>query len=74
MLQHSPTKRLLIGFAITLLAAILYSGYTLRQVRMLRALQTETVDRNRKDSLQLLRIQNSLNSLAVAFRDMLSGE
>ena len=74
MLQHSPTKRLLIGFAITLLAAILYSGYTLRQVRMLRALQTETVDRNRKDSLQLLRIQNSLNSLAVSFRDMLSGE
>ena len=74
MLQHSPTKRLLIGFAITLLAAILYSGYTLRQVKMLRALQTETVDRNRKDSLQLLRIQNSLNSLAVAFRDMLSGE
>jgi signal transduction histidine kinase len=73
-MQHSPTKRLLIGFAITLLAAILYSGYTLRQVRILRALQTETVDRNRKDSLQLLRIQNSLNSLAVSFRDMLSGE
>ncbi len=73
-MHRSPTRRLLIGFAITLVSVILYSGYTLRQVAMLRALQTETVDRNRKDSLQLLRIQNSLNSLAVAFRDMVSGD
>src|ERR1700741_4887078 len=29
------------------------------------------VDRNRKDSLQLLRIQNDLNSIALAMRDML---
>jgi signal transduction histidine kinase len=29
------------------------------------------VDRNRKDSLQLLRIQNDLNTLALAMRDML---
>src|SRR5437016_11802971 len=29
------------------------------------------VDRNRKDSLQLLRIQNDLNSVALAMRDML---
>jgi signal transduction histidine kinase len=72
--QASPTRRLLIGFAITLLVVILYSSYTLREVRVLRALQTETVDRNRKDSLQLLRIQNSLNSLAVAFRDMESAD
>ena len=73
-MHRSPTTRLLIGFAITLLAVLLYSAYTLRQVSMLRALQTETVDRNRKDSLQLLRIQNSLNSLAVAFRDMVAAE
>jgi len=31
----------------------------------------EMVDRNRKDSLQLLRIQNDLNSLGLAMRDML---
>jgi signal transduction histidine kinase len=32
------------------------------------------VDRNRKDSLQLLRIQNDLNLLAVAMRDMVSND
>src|SRR5689334_20867276 len=41
------------------------------QIRGLRRLQTDLVDRNRKDSLQLLRIQNDLNSLGVAMRDML---
>jgi signal transduction histidine kinase len=34
-------------------------------------LQTELTDRNRRDSLQLLRIQNDLNQLALAMRDML---
>ena len=32
------------------------------------------MDRNRKDSLQLLRIQNDLNLLAVAMRDMVSSD
>jgi signal transduction histidine kinase len=32
------------------------------------------VDRNRKDSLQLLRIQNDLNTLGLAMRDMLDTE
>ena len=34
-------------------------------------MQTEMVDRNRTDSLLLLRIQNDLNSLGLAMRDML---
>ena len=37
----------------------------------LRALQTDLADRNRRDSLQLLRIQNDLNTLGLAMRDML---
>ncbi len=37
----------------------------------MRRLQTELTDRNRRDSLQLLRIQNDLNQLALAMRDML---
>ncbi len=37
----------------------------------IRKLQSEMVDRNRKDSLQLLRIQNDLNSIGLAMRDML---
>ncbi len=37
----------------------------------MRRLQTEITDRNRRDSLQLLRIQNDLNQLGLAMRDML---
>src|SRR5262249_28313968 len=45
-----------------------------RQISGLRVLQTDLADRNRKDSLQLLRIQNDLNSLALAMRDMLGSQ
>jgi signal transduction histidine kinase len=69
--QPSPTIRLLAGLAVTLLAVGVYSGYTILQLRSLSELQTTTIDRNRTDSLLLLRIQNSLNSLAVTMRDML---
>lgn len=69
--QPSPTFRLLAGLATTLLAVGVYSGYTIVQLRSLRTLQTRTIDRNRADTLLLLRIQNGLNSLAVTMRDML---
>lgn len=69
-MPSSPTVRLLFGFLVTLLAVCVYSRYTLQQVSGLRTLQTQTIDRNRKDSLQLLRIQNNLNALALAMRDM----
>ena len=59
------------GLIITLAAVVAYSGYITRQISGLRELQNNLVDRNRKDSLQLLRIQNDLNSLALAMRDML---
>ena len=67
----SPTVRLLAGLAITLSAVAVYSAYTVHQMRGLRELQAGTIDRNRKDSLLLLRIQNGLNSLSLATRDML---
>jgi signal transduction histidine kinase len=72
--DRSPTLGLLLGLFITLSAVVAYSVYITWQVKGLRALQTELVDRNRKDSLQLLRIQNDLNLLAVAMRDMVSGD
>ncbi len=59
---------------ITLAAVVAYSGYIARQIAGLRELQNNLVDRNRKDSLQLLRIQNDLNSLALAMRDMLDND
>jgi signal transduction histidine kinase len=71
MTSRSPTYRLLAGLLVTILAVGEYSGYTIVQLRSLRILQSGTIDRNRRDSLLLLRIQNSLNSLALAMRDML---
>jgi len=69
--QASPTTGLLLGLVLTLAAVLVYSFYTRSQLAGLRKLQSEMVDRNRKDSLQLLRVQNDLNSLALAMRDML---
>lgn len=69
----SPTKRLLLGLAITLAAVAVFSLYALHQIAGLKDLQTRTVDRNRKDSLQLLRIQNDLHTLGLTMRDMLDG-
>jgi signal transduction histidine kinase len=48
-----------------------YSAYTVWQLRTLENLQAATIDRNRIDSLLLLRIQNNLNSVALTLRDML---
>jgi|SRR5579872_104140 len=59
------------GLGVTLSAVVLYSGYTILQMGGLRQLQKESIDRNRTDSLLLLRIQNNLNVLALAMRDML---
>jgi signal transduction histidine kinase len=69
--QRSPTNGLLLGLVITLSAVLAYASYITVQLAGLRKLQSEMVDRNRKDSLQLLRVQNDLNSIALAMRDML---
>ncbi len=69
--HRSPTPGLFLGLIITLAAVVACSGYITWQISGLRELQNNLVDRNRKDSLQLLRIQNDLNSLALAMRDML---
>ncbi len=68
---RTPTFRLLAGLAVTLSAVAVYSAYTVWQLRTLEQLQAATIDRNRVDSLALLRIQNNLNSVALTLRDML---
>ena len=55
-------------------AVVAYSAYITRQITGLRELQNNLVARNRKDSLQLLRIQNDLNQLGLAMRDMLAND
>jgi signal transduction histidine kinase len=69
--SRSPTPALLFGLVITLATVVAYSWYISGQISGLRRLQTELTDRSRRDSLQLLRIQNDLNQLALAMRDML---
>ncbi len=71
---RSPTRGLFLGLIITLAAVAAYSWYITVQISGLRELQKDLAGRNRKDSLQLLRIQNDLNSLALAMRDMLDND
>jgi signal transduction histidine kinase len=71
---RSPTFGLILGFVILLAAVMAYAGYTTAQISGLRRLQNEFADRNRKDSLQLLRIQNDLNALGLSMRDMLDAD
>src|ERR1700720_1915974 len=73
--ERSPTTGLLLGLVITLAVVVAYSAYIRVQLAGLRKVQSDMVDRGRKDSLQLLRLQNDLNIVALAMRDMLdSGE
>jgi signal transduction histidine kinase len=72
--DRSPTAGLILGLVITLAAVVAYSWYITRQISGLRELQNNIADRNRKDSLQLLRIQNDLNSMALGMRDMLDNQ
>lgn len=68
------SARLAAGFFVALLTLGLFAVVALRQISTLRTLQVEVIDRNRLNSLQLLRIQNTLNSLALAARDMAGEE
>src|SRR6185295_15479467 len=70
----SPTSRLMTGLAVTLAVVGVFSWYALHQISGLRDLQTQLIDRNRRDSLQLLRIQDNLHSLGLAMRDMVNGD
>jgi signal transduction histidine kinase len=56
------------------MALAVYSGYTVAQLRRLRRLETDIIDRNRRDSLLLVRVQNDLNTLGLGMRDMLDAK
>jgi signal transduction histidine kinase len=62
-----------LALVVTLASVVLYSWYIRIQIAHLRRVQSELVDRNRRDSLQLLRIQNNLNGVALAMRDIVEG-
>ncbi|HSM88194.1 MAG TPA: sensor histidine kinase [Candidatus Limnocylindrales bacterium] len=72
--DQSPTVALLSGLLLTLLTVVAYSWYITIQISGLRSVQMDLAEKSRKDSLQLLRIHNDLNALALAMRDMLDGD
>lgn len=73
MPARTPTVIQLAGLGVTLGAVAVFSLFTLRQLDGLRRLESDTVDRSRRDSLQLIRIQNNLTQLGLALRDMAEG-
>ena len=68
--QRPPSRMLAVGVWLALGTIAALGTYTFLQVRKLRDEQTAISERNRKDSLQLLRIQNNLASVAMLMRDM----
>lgn len=72
--KRSLSIRLFAGLSVSLAALAVYAGYTIVQLHMLRRLQTDIIDRNRRDSLLLLRVQNDLNNLGLGMRDMLDSK
>lgn len=73
MPPRTPTFIQLLGLLVTLLAVGTFSIFTLRQVEELRRLGSDIVDRNRRDSLQLIRIQQDVAQAGLALRDMAEG-
>ena len=72
--KRSLSIRLVGGLILSLTALTVYAAYTGTQLRLLRRMQTEIIDRNRRDSLLLVRMQNDLNTLGLAMRDMLDAK
>jgi signal transduction histidine kinase len=66
----NPSTRLVAGLLVTVALILAFCLYTVREVASLRDEQTRISERNRLDSLQLLRIQNNLSELALSIRDM----
>jgi signal transduction histidine kinase len=67
---RSPVRLLVFGLSLVLLAIAGFGAYAISQIRALGEEQTAISERNRKGSLQLLRIQNDLASLGTTMRDM----
>jgi signal transduction histidine kinase len=70
----SPTFRLGIGLGIILSTFLIFAVYATHQVRWLEDFQTNVVQRNRKASLQLLRLQNDAYLLALSLSGMAHAE
>ncbi len=66
----SPSARLWAGLCVILSIFIIFAVYSIHQIRWLEDFQINVVQRNRKASIELLRIQNDANLLGISLRDM----
>ena len=66
----SPTRRLWLGLCVTLTIFVIFASYTIHEIHWLQDYQVNVVQKNRKDSLQLLGLQDDTYRLAVSLRDM----
>jgi signal transduction histidine kinase len=66
----SPSVRLWLGLCVSLTIFVVFAVYTLHEIRWLQDFQVNVVQKNRKASLQLLRLQDDAYKLAVSLRDM----
>ena len=66
----SPSARLWVGLCIILSIFVVFAAYTIREIRWLEDYQVNVVQKNRKASLELLRLQNDAYLLAISLRDM----
>ena len=66
----SPSRRLWVGLWIILSIFVAFAFYAVHEVRWLEDFQVNVVQRNRKASLQLLRLQNDAYALAISLREM----
>jgi signal transduction histidine kinase len=66
----SPSLRLWLGLCVILSVFIIFAVHSFRQIRWLEDFQINVVQRNRKASIQLLRLENDASSLGLSLRDM----
>ena len=66
----SPSMGLGLGLCVSLAIFLIFASYTIHEIRWLEDFQVNVVQKNRKASLQLLRLQDDTYELAVSLRDM----
>jgi signal transduction histidine kinase len=68
---RTPSVRLALGLGLSLLTILGVCLYAAHEIAVLRDEQMAVSERHRRDSLELLRIQSNLSTLAVSLRDMM---
>jgi len=66
----SPSRRLWLGLCVTLAIFVIFASYTIHEIGWLQDFQVNVVQKNRKASLQLLRLQDDTYQIAVSLHDM----